>query len=101
MDRSNIIYLIIETHTQNQYGILETTTEKKKVFCQVDSVSSAEFFDGGRSGLNPEFRMTLFKYDYSGEKLLEYNGEKYSIYRTYIRKTDEIELYVERKGGNG
>lgn len=101
MDRSNIIYLITETQTQNQYGILETTTEKKKVFCQVDSVTSSEFFDGGRSGLNPEFRMTLFKYDYGGEKLLEYNGQQYSIYRTYIRRTDEIELYVERKGGNG
>ncbi len=101
MDRSNIIYLITETQTQNQYGILETSTEKKKVFCQVDSVTSSEFFDGGRSGLNPEFRMTLFKYDYSGEKLLEYNGQEYSIYRTYIRRTDEIELYVERKGGNG
>ena len=100
MDRSNIIYLITETQTQNQYGILETSTEKKKVFCQVDSVSASEFFDGGRSGLNPEFRMTLFKYDYSGEKLLEYNGQEYSIYRTYIRRTDEIELYVERKGGN-
>ena len=101
MDRSNIIYLITETQTQNQYGILETSTEKKKVFCQVDSVTSSEFFDGGKSGLNPEFRMTLFKYDYSGEKLLEYNGQEYSIYRTYIRRTDEIELYVERKSGNG
>lgn len=101
MDRSNIIYLITETQTQNQYGILQTTTEKKKVYCQVDSVTSSEFFDGGRSGLSPEFRMTLFKYDYSGEKLLEYNGQEYSIYRTYIRRTDEIELYVELKGGNG
>ena len=100
MDRSNVIYLISETYSQNEYGILEKSTDKKKVYCQVNSVSASEFFEGGRSGLNPDYRITMFRYDYDGEKLLEYDGEEYSIYRTYITRNDEIELYVERKGGN-
>lgn len=43
--------------------------------------------------------MTMFVGDYNGEKLVEYNGETYAVYRTYLAKNDTIELYVERKGG--
>lgn len=99
MDRSDVIYLISETYSQNAYGVLTTQTEKKKVYCQVNSVTRSEWYEGGRSGLNPEYRCTMFKYDYEGEKLLEYDGVIYTIYRTYVTKTDEIELYVERRQG--
>ena len=34
-----------------------------------------------------------------GETVCEYNGESFSIYRTYETDSDYIELYVERKGG--
>jgi hypothetical protein len=67
--------------------------------CQVDSITRAEFFEGGRNGLNPEFKFTMFFGDYSGESIVEYQGKTYAVYRTYLRRTDIIELYVERKGG--
>ena len=65
----------------------------------MDSVTRSEFYEAGRNGLNPEYRFTMFFGDYSGESVVEYNGDTYSVYRTYLRKTDIIELYVERKGG--
>ena len=99
MDRSNVIKLLSVTKTQNQFGVWQETITEKKVFCQVDSVSASEFFEGGRNGLNPEYRMTMFFGDYSGETMLIYNGATYAIYRTYQRRDDNIELYVERKGG--
>jgi hypothetical protein len=43
--------------------------------------------------------MKMFFGDYNGEKLLVYNGQTYSIYRTFQGNTDIVELYVERKGG--
>lgn len=88
------------TKTQNAYGVWVETLSNRDVYCQVDSVSRAEFFDGGRNGLNPEFRMTLFAGDYEGERLLIYNGATYSVYRTYQGRNDTVELYVERKGGS-
>lgn len=94
-----MISLITESKTQNSLGIYSTTYSYKDVFCNVSSVSAQEFFDGGRSGLNPSYRMTLFVGDYEGEEMLEYNGATYAIYRTYLKGTDTIELYVERKGG--
>ena len=99
MDRSNVISLVSTSQTQDAFGVWRQTETKRDVFCQVDSVTRAEFFEAGRSGLNPEYRFTLFGGDYNGESLVIFNGKPYSVYRTYHARTDEIELYVERKGG--
>lgn len=99
MDRSTPIMLLSTTKAQDAYGVWVESPTSRMAFCQVDSVTRAEFFDGGRNGLNPEYRMTMFFGDYNGEKLLSYNGQTYSVYRTYQGKNDTIELYVERKGG--
>ena len=100
MDRSDVIKLIKAVNTQDEYGIWREELTSRQVFCDVSSVSAAEFFEGGRNGLNPYFRITLFFADYEGETILEYKGETYSVYRTYQKRTDELELYVERKGGS-
>lgn len=100
MDRSEVITLLSTVKQQDDYGVWRETEVGHDVFCQVDSVTRAEFFEGGRNGLNPEFRMTMFFGDYNDEKTLVYRGKAYSIYRTYIGKNDTIELYVERKGGS-
>lgn len=99
MDRSNVISLVSTSQTQDAFGVWRQTETKRDVFCQVDSVTRAEFFEAGRSGLNPEYRFTLFAGDYNGESIVIFNGKAYSVYRTYHARTDEIELYVERKGG--
>lgn len=99
MDRSVVIKLIAETKTKNEYGVFETQTTSREVYAQVQSITRAEFFDAGRNGLNPEFEFTMFFGDYEGEKLVEYNGNTYAVYRTYQGRNDTIELYVERKGG--
>lgn len=99
MDRSDVITLLSTTQAQNEYGVWTDTTTTKDVFCQVASVTRQEFFDGGRNGLNPEYRITMFFGDYSGERDLIYKNKPYSVYRTFQAKNDTIELYVERKGG--
>lgn len=100
MDRSDVITLLAATKSQNDYGVWTETLSNRDVFCQVDSVTRAEFFEGGRNGLNPEFRMTMFAGDYEGERLLIYHGLTYSVYRVYQGRNDTVELYVERKGGS-
>ena len=100
MDRSDVIYLLDTVKNQNKYGVWVETQISREVFCQVDSVTRAEFFEGGRNGLNPEYRITMFFGDYNGERDVVYNGKAYSVYRTYKGRKDEIELYVQRKGGS-
>lgn len=99
MDRSDIVNLYADRIYYDDYGVARKTRTARQVFCKVDSVTRAEFFDAGRSGLNPEYRITMFFGDYNGETVVGYKGRTYSVYRTYQAKTDIIELYVERQGG--
>lgn len=99
MDRSDIITLIKTSYEQDTNGVMQKTERPWAVFCQTDSVSRDEFFEGGRNGLNPSFRFTIFAFDYHGETECEYKGLRYSIYRTYNSRNDTLELYAERKGG--
>ena len=100
MDKSDVIKLIKVTNTKDSAGVQRTVYgEPRTVMCQVDRVTRSEFFDAGRNGLNPEFVFRVFFADYEGERLLEYNGKRYGIYRTFNNGSDEVELYAERKGG--
>lgn len=99
MDRSKVIQLITQEKAQDEYGVWRTTESARSVFCSVDSVTRNEFFEGGRNGLNPEYRITMFAYDYNGETVIKYEGQRYGVYRTYFGRDDTIEIYVERKGG--
>jgi len=99
MDRSTVLTLIREIQEQDKNGVWQSSQITKDVFCQVSSISRAEFYEAGRNGLNPEFVLTMFTGDYSGERICSLNGQMYSIYRTYLGRNDTIELYVIRKGG--
>ena len=100
MDRSDVIELIPVTYSKDANGIQRATEgDPRAVMCQVDSVTRSEFFEAGRNGLNPEFVFRVFFGDYEEERLVEYRGKRYSIYRTYHGRNDMMELYAERKGG--
>lgn len=100
MDRSDVIKLIPVTYAKDAAGIPRATEgTPRQVMCQVDSVTRQEFFEAGRNGLNPEIVFRVFFGDYDEERLIEYKGKRYGVYRTYQRRDDWIELYCERKGG--
>lgn len=99
MDKSDVIYLISKTLTEDEYGVQQTTEEKRQVFCRVDSVTSNEFFEGGRNGIQAQYRLTMNRFDYNDELVVEYQNKRYGVYRTFLAKNDDIELYVENKKG--
>ena len=99
MNRVSVAYLVYQSYYQDEYGVMQNETCKRKVYCDVNSVAQQEWFEGGRNGLNPRYRFRMFKYDYKGEKIIEYNNVNYAIYRTY-EYNDTIDLYVELKKGN-
>lgn len=84
---------------QDANGVWKKTKGQRDVFAKVESATRAEFFGGGRNGLNPEFVFTVFHGDYQGEETIIYAGRAYGVYRTFIDGGDYIELYAERKGG--
>lgn len=99
MDRSNVIYLISTEYLQNELHQYYYSPVRRMVYCSVSSVSQSEWFEGGRNGLNPQLRFTMFAPDYHGESELEFEGVVYTIYRTYLGKDEFIDLYTELKKG--
>lgn len=101
MDKSIDFYLVSSTPAQDDIGqYVPGTPTKRKVYGQVMSVSADEFFAAGQNGITPDWRITMFAPDYQGEQDLEMNGVPYTVYRTYHRRDDIVELYVERRRGD-
>jgi len=94
-----VVTLISVTKEKNAYGIESGTESRRDVFVNVQSVTRQEFFDAGQAGLQPQYVFVMFGPDYEGEKVVEYKGKRYSVYRTYARKDDNLELYVEERAG--
>lgn len=95
---ADILILIAQAITIDNYGREVATETNKQVYCEVHSISQTEFYAASNTELNPEYRFNVFFGDYDGEDICEYNGQRYAIYRTY-RSGDIIELYAERKIG--
>lgn len=96
----NVIKLISFTLEKDKYGVDRKNYSYKEVFCEVHSITRAEFFNAGRNGLNPSLEVTMFHGDYHGETMVELEGQTYAVYRVFKSDTsDYIELYLERQGG--
>lgn len=99
MTRDTELFLITPVMVTDAYGIpQEGTPKKRKIFARVESVSQSEFFEAGRNGLSPQYKFKLFAYDWDGERIVEYNGKRYAVYRTYLGQSDTLELYVQEEG---
>ncbi|MFJ8529639.1 phage head closure protein [Bacillus sp. NPDC094106] len=77
----------------------EIETFSKQVFCKKKSVPQTEFFQAGQSGIKPKCALIVYTLDYQEEQKVKYREKEYSIYRTYERNDEKIELYCEVKAG--
>lgn len=80
------------------------TESRSEVFATSEPVSRSEFYNAGEKGIRPEYLFVINPAEYSGEEVIEYTDEKgvtanYSIYRTYERSADEMELYCHLASG--
>ena len=99
----DVIKLIKVTEGErDEYGNPELVRSSIEVFCRVESVSRAEFYQASQTGLHPSYTFVLTHYmDYHGEQEIEYTdwmGEthRYDIIRTY-RRDDELELITQER----
>lgn len=100
MDRANVLTLIKATTFKDSIGQIKKTETERMVPCTVRSVSSSEWFSGGQQGLNPEWQVTVFNGDYENEREVILEGVRYTVYRKYLGKNDNLELYLTAKVGD-
>lgn len=99
MNQAAKIGLITTEYTQNALGEWEETRQTRNVFAYVSSVGMNEFYQAGMQGFKPEYRFLIWLKEYENEEVLEYQGDVYAIYRTYLRDDGRIELYVTKRKG--
>lgn len=69
---------------------------KRDVLGGLRSIGQTEFYQANAQDIHPEAKYVLADYlDYDGETLLDHNGERYHVLRTY-RVGQELELTVVR-----
>lgn len=79
-------------------GYNTVVDSKKEVFADKKSVKQTEFYMAAQADLQAEaiFRISLF--DYGDERLLQHEGNYYTVIRTY-EMGDYIELTCQKRIG--
>lgn len=95
------LILIAVTITQDEIGNeIETETETG-IYCGLKSVGRTEFYNAAVNDLKPELIFVIHPYEYNGEKKVEFEGERYSVIRTYRASIEDMELTCEKVGADG
>jgi SPP1 family predicted phage head-tail adaptor len=97
--RDDIINLISTSIVDDDIGNQIPQEVSKEVFCTIESISQSEYFQASQSGLKSQFKITISEFDYDGETITEYNSKRFTIYRTYLKNDERIELYLATKAG--
>lgn len=97
---NEIIKLVAETKTINEFGDTETEYTENEVFAEIKSITQTETYQAMAQDLKPELKFVLADfYDYNNEKIVKYTQfdteEEYSVIRTY-RTNNELEIVVKK-----
>lgn len=80
----------------NEILTLISAETSRTVFCGLASIGMREFYEASSRDFYPELKFILADYwEYNNERLVEYNGQRYTVLRTY-RTGQELELVVAR-----
>lgn len=95
----DVCYLLSITTTKDDLNQMIPVEKPYMIFCSKLSITRAEFNTAGMLGFKPNVMFIVDSDSYDQEKLLEYNGKKYSIYKTFQRADGFTELFCEVKAG--
>lgn len=89
---------------ENEYTIDDDGNEvagivTSTVLGEKKSTTSAEFMNAGKLGLKAHCMVEIYVAEYEGEKTAILDGQRLSIYRTFV-KGDRIELHLAERTGN-
>lgn len=88
--------LIAETTAENRVNkngfAVKPEESPRTVFCNKKSVGYSEYFKSQQTGKLVEAKYEVHKADYGGEDVVEVNGRRYFVLKTYDTGTDTIEL---------
>ncbi|MGE7545064.1 phage head closure protein [Sporosarcina newyorkensis] len=94
------LILLGSGYTEDELGNQIPSESRKPILCKVDSIGRNEFYSAASSDLRPEIVFTIHKYEYDNERKVEFEGQQFSVLRTYAIGFEELELTCERVGAD-
>ncbi len=88
--------MVLNGETPGAHGVFDPPEESRnEVPCTVRSVGYSEFYAARSAGIEPSVVFVLaLAEDYAGEKIVEWNGGRYRVVRTWMQG-DGIEITCE------
>lgn len=96
MTYDNELTLIQNTYTEDDIGNQVPSESKTPIFCGLKSVGRTEFYNAATAGIKPVLIFLIHSYEYNGETIIEFEGNRYKVIRTYSASFEELELTCER-----
>lgn len=94
------VCFLITTTIEYDELMQEIETEiERQIFCTLSNVSRQEFSVSMQAGLKASKVIIVDHDEYDGESKVRYDGQSYSVYRTFVRTDGYIELYCEVRIG--
>ena len=92
-----------DTLDADGYKVGTEVVEQNEVFAEEKSITREEYFKAMQSGVSAVIAFSVNRDEYDGEDAVDYNGERYYIYRSYSANVYDIELMCskERVQANG
>jgi len=93
-DLITLIKTVPPTEVTNENGFAEEPIEQSRsIFCNKKSVGYSEFYKSQQAGYKAELKIDVYAQDYEEETLVEFEGKRYKVLRTYESRNGEfIEL---------
>lgn len=90
---SDVCELVTITATQDADGYKTTVETKTQVFCSVNvGVVRSEFYEALKAGVKLSVTIEVWQEDYNNATLLEFDGKRYKIERTYPTGHGTLEM---------
>lgn len=87
-------------YKEDDLGQQIPVTGERKVSCCRLPVSGAEFYKAGQNGIEITELLTVHPYEYSGENIVVFRGQKLRVVRRYFKNLEELELSCTERLGD-
>ena len=92
--------LVSKTTSKDSTAQTISTPTESDCIGKLRSIYESEFFQAAEAGIRPECVIETSAFNYHGERLVKVNEDLLTVYRTYKKGTDKIELYIGERVGN-
>ena len=101
MDRSEVIELLTPTWTTDSIGQRIQTETATAIYCERESITQSEFFNAGANGLKPEWRCTIYEFEYGNQEYCNLHlNPTFSVVAGQTGATGSVKLIYDGSAWN-